>query len=124
MPTIAPVIAPQSHDDTSSVSERSSTSQFYEELPPTDEFEHLFMNEDATEKAYVSDIDDEASQTSPQISEMAPPNTDSKQQFTFDDIPPAKWRDRSIEILTWCMAELQYYSIDMVIKCFLARCQG
>ncbi|KAL9994508.1 hypothetical protein Hdeb2414_s0002g00065751 [Helianthus debilis subsp. tardiflorus] len=26
--------------------------------------------------------------------------------------------------LTWCTAELQYYSIDMVIKRFLARCQG
>ncbi|KAF5791955.1 hypothetical protein HanRHA438_Chr09g0412451 [Helianthus annuus] len=124
MPTVAPVIAPLTHDDTSSMSEESSTSQFYEEVPPTDEFKHLFMNEDATEKAYVSDIDNEASQTSPQTNERAPPNTDSKQQFTFDEIPLAKWRDRSIEILTWCTVELQYYSIDMVIRRFLARCQG
>ncbi|KAJ0806102.1 hypothetical protein HanPI659440_Chr02g0085821 [Helianthus annuus] len=82
------------------------------------------MNEDNTERVYVSDIDDEASQTSPQTNERSPPNTDSKQQFTFDDILPTKWRDRSIEMLTWCTAELQYYSIDMVIKRFLARCQG
>ncbi|MFS7976538.1 hypothetical protein Hanom_Chr10g00893641 [Helianthus anomalus] len=27
-------------------------------------------------------------------------------------------------MLTWCTAELQYYSIDMVIKRFLVRCQG
>ncbi|KAJ0893699.1 putative transcription factor interactor and regulator CCHC(Zn) family [Helianthus annuus] len=124
VPMVAPVIAPLTRDDESSVSEESSTPQSYEEVPPTDEFEHLFMNEDTTERVYVSDIDDEASQTSPQTTERAPPNTDSKQQFTFDDVLPAKWRDRSIEMLTWCTAELQYYSIDMVIKRFLARCQG
>ncbi|KAJ0888866.1 putative viral movement protein [Helianthus annuus] len=124
VPMVAPVIAPLTRDDASSVYEESSTSQSYEEVPPTDEFEHLFMNEDTTERVYVSDIDDEASQTSPQTTERAPPNTDSKQQFTFDDVLPAKWRDRSIEMLTWCTAELQYYSIDMVIKRFLARCQG
>ncbi|KAI3704101.1 hypothetical protein L1987_74314 [Smallanthus sonchifolius] len=33
-------------------------------------------------------------------------NTDSKQQFTFDDIPPSKWRERSVEMLSWCSAEL------------------
>ncbi|MFS7976537.1 hypothetical protein Hanom_Chr10g00893631 [Helianthus anomalus] len=93
VPMVALVIAPLTHDDTSSVSEESSTSQSYEEVPPTDEFEHLFMNEDNTEKVYVSNINDEAFQTTPQTNERAPPNTDSKQQFTFDDILPAKWRD-------------------------------
>ncbi|KAI3785136.1 hypothetical protein L1987_44249 [Smallanthus sonchifolius] len=41
-------------------------------------------------------------------------NTDSKQQFTFDNIPPSKWCERSVEMLSWCAAELQYYNIDMV----------
>ncbi|GKD54736.1 hypothetical protein Tco_1288123 [Tanacetum coccineum] len=52
------------------------------------------------------------------------PKSDIKQYFTFDDIPPSKWRERSIEMLTWCTAELQYYTIDVVIKRFLTRLQG
>lgn len=52
------------------------------------------------------------------------PRSDIKQQFTFDDIPPSKWRERSIEMVTWCAAELQYYTIDVVIKRFLTRIQG
>nr|GEV27544.1 putative zinc finger, CCHC-type [Tanacetum cinerariifolium] len=45
------------------------------------------------------------------------------QYFTFDDVPSSKWRERSIEMLTWCAAELQYYTIDVVIKRFLTRLQ-
>ncbi|GJS01534.1 hypothetical protein Tco_0318042 [Tanacetum coccineum] len=52
------------------------------------------------------------------------PKSDIKQYFTFDDIPPSKWRERSIEMLTWCTAELQYYTIDVVIKRFLTKLQG
>ncbi|GJZ18950.1 putative zinc finger, CCHC-type containing protein [Tanacetum coccineum] len=52
------------------------------------------------------------------------PKSDIKQYFTFDDVPPSKWRERSIEMLTWCTAELQYYTIDVVIKRFLTRLQG
>ncbi|GKA63096.1 hypothetical protein Tco_0762702 [Tanacetum coccineum] len=39
------------------------------------------------------------------------PKSDIKQHFTFDDVPPLKWRERSIEMLTWCTAEFQYYAI-------------
>ncbi|GJZ17715.1 hypothetical protein Tco_0553838 [Tanacetum coccineum] len=52
------------------------------------------------------------------------PKSDIKQYFTFDDVPPSKWRKRSIEMLTWCTTELQYYTIDIVIKRFLTRLQG
>ncbi|KAD5318231.1 hypothetical protein E3N88_18177 [Mikania micrantha] len=45
-------------------------------------------------------------------------------KFTFDDIPPSKWRERSIEMLTWCSAEFQFYDIDMVIMRSLTKCQG
>ncbi|GJW92994.1 hypothetical protein Tco_0172666 [Tanacetum coccineum] len=40
------------------------------------------------------------------------PKSDIKQHSTFDDVPPLKWRKRSIEMLTWCTAEFQYYAID------------
>nr|GEV74926.1 putative zinc finger, CCHC-type [Tanacetum cinerariifolium] len=52
------------------------------------------------------------------------PKSDIKQYFTFNDIPPSKWHERSIKMLTWCTAELQYYTIDVVIKRFLTRLQG
>ncbi|GJZ14293.1 putative zinc finger, CCHC-type containing protein [Tanacetum coccineum] len=52
------------------------------------------------------------------------PKSDIKQYFTFDDIPPSKCCERNIKMLTWCTAELQYYTIDVVIKRFLARLQG
>nr|GEW78744.1 putative reverse transcriptase domain, viral movement protein [Tanacetum cinerariifolium] len=52
------------------------------------------------------------------------PKSDIKQYFTFDDVPPSKWRERSIEMLSWCTAKLQYYTIDVVIKRFLTRLQG
>ncbi|GJS27311.1 putative reverse transcriptase domain, viral movement protein [Tanacetum coccineum] len=42
------------------------------------------------------------------------PKSDIKQYFTFDEIPPSKSRERSIEMLTWCTAELQYYTIDVI----------
>nr|GEY80944.1 putative zinc finger, CCHC-type [Tanacetum cinerariifolium] len=52
------------------------------------------------------------------------PKSDIRQYFTFDDVPPSKWRERSIEMQTWCTVELQYYTIDVVIKRFLTRLQG
>nr|GEV35242.1 zinc finger, CCHC-type, viral movement protein [Tanacetum cinerariifolium] len=52
------------------------------------------------------------------------PKSEIKQYFTFDDLPPSKWHERRIEMLTWCTAELQYYTIDVVIKRFLTRFQG
>ncbi|GJX59957.1 hypothetical protein Tco_0291347 [Tanacetum coccineum] len=50
--------------------------------------------------------------------------SDIKQYFTFDDVPPSKWRERSIKMLTWCTTEVQYYTIDVVIRRFLTRLQG
>ncbi|GJR02305.1 hypothetical protein Tco_0525289 [Tanacetum coccineum] len=52
------------------------------------------------------------------------PKSDIKQYFTFDDVPRSKWRERSIKMLPWCTAELQYYTIAVVIKRFLTRLQG
>ncbi|GJV21839.1 putative reverse transcriptase domain, viral movement protein [Tanacetum coccineum] len=52
------------------------------------------------------------------------PKSDIKQYFTFDGVPLLKRRERSIEMLTWCTAELQYYTMDVVIKRFLTRLQG
>ncbi|KAL8209146.1 hypothetical protein R6Q57_008558 [Mikania cordata] len=59
--------------------------------------------------------------------------SNSKREFFFPDqmqnknsrlmIPQSKLRERSIEMLTWCSSELQFYDIDMVIKIFLTRCQ-
>nr|GEU30014.1 putative zinc finger, CCHC-type [Tanacetum cinerariifolium] len=49
--------------------------------------------------------------------------SDIKQYFTFDDVTPSKWRERSTKMLTWHNAELQYYATDIVIKRFLTRPQ-
>ncbi|KAI3712260.1 hypothetical protein L1987_70811 [Smallanthus sonchifolius] len=68
-----------------------------------------------------SDIEDAAFRTEAQDQAHAInvfTNTYSKQQFTFDDIPPSKWRERSVEMLSWCSAELRYYNIDMAINVF------
>nr|GEY94580.1 zinc finger, CCHC-type, viral movement protein [Tanacetum cinerariifolium] len=73
----------------------------------------------------VSLEDYEENQENPnQETHIGFPKFDIKQYFTFDDVPPSKWRERSIEMLTWCTAELQYYTIDVVIKRFLTRLQG
>nr|GEX85101.1 zinc finger, CCHC-type, viral movement protein [Tanacetum cinerariifolium] len=52
------------------------------------------------------------------------PKSDIKQYFTFNDVSPLKWHKRSIKMLTWYTAELQYYTIEIVIKRFLTRLQG
>ncbi|KAJ9547117.1 hypothetical protein OSB04_019660 [Centaurea solstitialis] len=91
-------------------------------------FEHLFMTEPETtapmDEEEVYEPDDEASRTTPQRRTTKALKGDSKQTFTFDDIPPSQWRDRSMEMLTWCTAELQHYDIEMVVKRFLTRIQG
>ncbi|KAJ9550757.1 hypothetical protein OSB04_014802 [Centaurea solstitialis] len=111
-PCVAPVIATSSHVD-NDLSEA---------------FEHLFMTEPETttpmEEEEVYEPEDEASRTTPQRRTTKAPKGDSKQTFTFDDIPPSQWRDRSMEMLTWCTAELQHYDIEMVVKRFLTRIQG
>ncbi|KAL4582307.1 hypothetical protein LXL04_006854 [Taraxacum kok-saghyz] len=110
--TFAPILNPQSP-------------QYSDDLDPVDTFEHLFMTEDSG--IHVEHPDEMDSNYSPkpnQPPDKAFPRSDSKIFFTFDDIGPSKWRDRSFEMLSWMIAELQFYSIDMVIKRFLSRLQG
>ncbi|KAJ9562153.1 hypothetical protein OSB04_007313 [Centaurea solstitialis] len=111
-PCVAPVIATSSHVDNDLV----------------EAFKHLFMIEPETtapmDEEEVYEPEDEASRTTPQRRTTKAPKGDSKQTFTFDDIPPSQWRDRSMEMLAWCTAELQHYDIEMVVKRFLTRIQG
>ncbi|KAI3742415.1 hypothetical protein L1987_60096 [Smallanthus sonchifolius] len=91
-------------------------SSSYDELASNHEFEHLFMAEPEQTERVDSDIEEAASRTEAQDQTQVRnvfTNIDSKQQFTFDDIPPSKWRERSVEMLSWCFAEFQYYNIDM-----------
>ena len=92
LPYIAPIIAPHSDDEAYSDSSDGSTPRSFEELAPTDEFEHLFMTEpDHTERnEYYSEVDDATSHTVPQKKNKYPA-ADSNQSFTFDDIPPSRW---------------------------------
>nr|GEX61243.1 hypothetical protein [Tanacetum cinerariifolium] len=109
---IGPVIKPQMN---------------YEEFDNAESFEHLFMAEPENAESTVQfDAEDyEENQENPnQETPIGFSKSDIKQYFTFDDVPPSKWRERSIEMLTWCTAELQYYTIDIVIKRFLTRLQG
>nr|GFA52720.1 hypothetical protein [Tanacetum cinerariifolium] len=99
----------------------------YEEFDNVESFEHLFMAEPENAESIVQfDAKDyEENQENPnQETPTGFPKSDIKQYFTFNDVPPSKWHERSIEMLTWCTAELQYYTIDVVIKRFLTRLQG
>ncbi|GKD53261.1 putative zinc finger, CCHC-type containing protein, partial [Tanacetum coccineum] len=90
---IAPVIKPQKD---------------CEEFNNVESFEHLFMAElENAESTVQFDAEDyEEHQENPnQETPTEFPKSDIKQYFTFDDIPPSKWRERSIEMLTWCTAE-------------------
>ncbi|GJW66777.1 hypothetical protein Tco_0121201 [Tanacetum coccineum] len=109
---IAPVIKPQKD---------------YEEFDNVESFEHLFMAEPENAESTVQFDAEEYEEHQENPNQETPtefPKSDIKQYFTFDDVPPSKWRERSIEMLTWCTAELQYYTIDVVIKRFLTRLQG
>nr|GEU70855.1 putative zinc finger, CCHC-type [Tanacetum cinerariifolium] len=97
-----------------------------EEFDNTESFEHLFMAEpENAESTFQFDAEEyEKHQENPnQETPTEFLKSDIKQYFTFDDVPPSKWCERSIEMLTWCTAELQYYTIDVVIKRFLTRLQ-
>nr|GEV61052.1 putative zinc finger, CCHC-type [Tanacetum cinerariifolium] len=101
-----------------------SYSQEYEqEFPALTVFEHLdSQNAESTVQFDAEDYEEQ--QENPNQETLTEfPKSDIKQYFTFDDVPPLKWRKRSIEMLTWCTAELQYYTIDVVIKRFLTRLQ-
>ncbi|GKC45396.1 putative reverse transcriptase domain, viral movement protein [Tanacetum coccineum] len=99
----------------------------YEEFDNVESFEHLFMAEPENAESTVQFDAEEYEEHHENPNQETPtefPKSDIKQYFTFDDVPPSKWRERSIEMLTWCTAELQYYTIDVVIKRFLTRLQG
>ncbi|KAL8246191.1 hypothetical protein R6Q59_007407 [Mikania micrantha] len=91
----------------------------------SEDFEHLFMTEPEPTVEYTFDYDYdavEAASVATPRGKMKFLRSYAKQKSTFDDIPPSKWRDfKSIEMLTWCLAEPQFYDIDMVIKRFLTR---
>ncbi|GKA69217.1 putative zinc finger, CCHC-type containing protein, partial [Tanacetum coccineum] len=99
----------------------------YEEFDNVESFEHLFMAEPENVESTVQFDAEEYEEHQENPNQETPtefPKSDIKQYFTFDDVPPSKWHERSIEMLTWCTAELQYYTIDVVIKRFLTRLQG
>ncbi|GJZ50584.1 hypothetical protein Tco_0604774 [Tanacetum coccineum] len=109
---IAPVIKPQKD---------------YEEFNNVESFKHLFIAKPENAKSTVQFDAEEYEEHQEKLNQETPtefPKSDIKQYFTFDNVPPLKWRERSIEMLTWCTAELQYYSIDVGIKRFLTRLQG
>ncbi|KAL4579646.1 hypothetical protein LXL04_015802 [Taraxacum kok-saghyz] len=110
--TVAPILNPQSP-------------QYSDDLNPVDTFEHLFMTEDSgIHVEHLDEMDSNYSSKPNQSPDKAFPRSDSKIFFTFDDIGPSKWCDRSFEMLSWMTAELQFYSIYMVIKRLLSRLQG
>ncbi|GJS28659.1 putative zinc finger, CCHC-type containing protein [Tanacetum coccineum] len=98
-----------------------------EEFDNVESFEHLFMAEQENAKSTVQFDAEEYEEHQENLNQETPtkfPKSDIKQYFTFDDVPLSKWHERSIEMLTWCTVELQYYTIDVVIKRFLTRLQG
>ncbi|KAI3821320.1 hypothetical protein L1987_08885 [Smallanthus sonchifolius] len=83
---------------------------------PSGKFDYYVLYGPEQTERVDSDIEDAASRTEAQDQAQGINvfiNTDSKQQLTFDDIPPSKWRERRVEMLSWCSAELQCYNIDM-----------
>ncbi|GJR07945.1 hypothetical protein Tco_0790597 [Tanacetum coccineum] len=89
----------------------------------------LFMAEPKNAKSTVHfDVEEyEEHQENPnQETPTEFPKSDIKQYFTFDDVPPSKWRERSIEYAHKIVvrAELHIIPIDEVIKRFLTRLQG
>ncbi|KAL8242059.1 hypothetical protein R6Q59_012361 [Mikania micrantha] len=106
---------------------KDSKSSLSDEQDFSEDFENLFLAEPEPTVENTFDFDYDAEETTSVATPKGKkkvPRSDAKQKFTFDDIPPSKWRERSTEMLTWCSAELQFYDIDMVIKRFLTRCQG
>nr|GEV71636.1 hypothetical protein [Tanacetum cinerariifolium] len=100
---IAPVIKPQMD---------------YKEFDNAESFEHLFMAEPENAESTVQFDAEEYKEHQENPNQEIPtefPKSHIKQYFTFHDVPPSKWRKRSIEMLTWCTAELQYYTIRLAL---------
>ncbi|GKA85638.1 hypothetical protein Tco_0807292 [Tanacetum coccineum] len=100
----------------------------YEEFDNVESFEHLFMAEPENAESTVQFDAEDYEEHQENLNQETPTEFPNRQKqylfiFTFDDVPPSKWRERSIEMLTWCTAELQYYTINVVIKRFLTRLQ-
>ncbi|KAL8226705.1 hypothetical protein R6Q57_016537 [Mikania cordata] len=86
-----------------------SKNSLHDEQDFSEDFEHLFMAEPepTVENTFDYDYDaEEAESVANPRGKKKFPRSDAKQKFTFDYIPPSKWRERSIKMLTWCSAEL------------------
>nr|GEW97190.1 putative reverse transcriptase domain, viral movement protein [Tanacetum cinerariifolium] len=76
----------------------------YEEFNNAESFEHLFIAEPENAESTVQFNAEEYEEHQENPNQETPtkfPKSDIKQYFTFDDVPPSKWRERSIEMLTW-----------------------
>ncbi|KAL8217896.1 hypothetical protein R6Q57_021269, partial [Mikania cordata] len=94
----------------------TSNESLFEEQDFSKDFEHLFLVEPGPiiENTFHYDYEaEEAASVAIPRRKKKFHRYDAKQKFTFDDILSPKWRERSIEMLTWCSAELQFYDIDM-----------
>ncbi|GJS01530.1 putative zinc finger, CCHC-type containing protein [Tanacetum coccineum] len=100
---IAPVIKPQKD---------------YEQFDNVESFEYLFMakpeNAESTVQFDVKEYE-EHQENPNQETPTEFPKSDIKQYFTFDDVPPSKWRERSIEMLT-CLGEYRQLQIQQSIS--------
>nr|GEU31482.1 putative zinc finger, CCHC-type [Tanacetum cinerariifolium] len=75
----------------------------YEEIDNAESFEHLFMAEPENAESTVQFDAEEYEEHQENPNQETPTEfskSDIKQYFTFDDVPPSKWRERSIEMLT------------------------
>nr|GEZ32681.1 RNA-directed DNA polymerase homolog [Tanacetum cinerariifolium] len=82
----------------------------YEEFNNAESFEHLFMAEPENAELTIQfDVEEykEHQENPNQETPIDFPKSDIKRYFTFNDVPPSKWRKRSIKMLNWCTAELQ-----------------
>nr|GEY42030.1 putative zinc finger, CCHC-type [Tanacetum cinerariifolium] len=79
----------------------------YEEFDNAESFEHLFIAKPENAESTVQFDAEEYEEHQENPNQGTPtefPKSDIKQYFTFDDVPPSKWCEKSIEMLTWCTA--------------------
>nr|GEX86355.1 viral movement protein [Tanacetum cinerariifolium] len=75
----------------------------YEEFNNAESFKHLFMAEPENAESTVQFDAEEYEENQENPNQKTPTEfskSEIKQYFTFDDVPPSKWRKRSIEMLT------------------------
>ncbi|GKE13422.1 hypothetical protein Tco_1416973, partial [Tanacetum coccineum] len=125
--SIADVVALTKTPDVLPIQKVNPVSMTMKKFNNVESFEHLFMAELENAESTVQFNVEEYEEHQEDPNQETPtefPKSNIKQYFTFDDVPPSKWRERSIKMLTWYTAELQYDTIDVVIKRFLTRIQG